>query len=71
MAGIEANADCLLKRKFVTISWHTEICFELVCADVKEETAFWFHGKLLFAERSNTQHARVKIKTVIGTSSCM
>ena len=26
---------------------------------------FWFHSRLLFAERSNTQHARVKTKTVI------
>ena len=55
----------LQERKLVTISWHTEICFEWACTDVKEEAAFWAHSGLSFVERSNTQHAKNKTKTVI------
>ena len=52
------------EQKLVTIPWYTEIYFERAYTDVKDKTIFG-STVLLFAERSNTQHARVKAKTVI------
>ena len=52
------------ERKLGTISWYTEIYFERACTNVKDKTAFWFHGRFLFVEHSNIHQATVKAKEV-------